>query len=239
MLTGLGMGLTFVPLSLVALAKVPHKDTGAAASLLNTGQQVGGAIGLAVLGTVAWSAVASNTRSAVAAAQPRARLRVRARVPGGGGDRDPRGDHRAGDDPGQEVGPGRHRPDGGPNRLSRGGRDVPLATPAAHPSFMRGHCSGRWRDGPVASLRTACPSASCAWTATRTSPPPTAVMPSGPSRCGTKSPDPARCKPHHKADRTATAACSPSIATTGPARDAGRSGHARRGGSVPSRVQSG
>ena len=68
MLTGLGMGLTFVPLSLVALAKVPHKDTGAAASLLNTGQQVGGAIGLAILGTVAWSAVASNTRSAVAAA---------------------------------------------------------------------------------------------------------------------------------------------------------------------------
>ncbi len=67
MLTGLGMGLTFVPLSLVALAKVPHKDTGAAASLLNTGQQVGGAIGLAILGTVAWSAVASNTRSAVAA----------------------------------------------------------------------------------------------------------------------------------------------------------------------------
>jgi EmrB/QacA subfamily drug resistance transporter len=67
MLTGLGMGLTFVPLSLVALTKVPHKDTGAAASLLNTGQQVGGAIGLAILGTVAWSAVASNTRSAIAA----------------------------------------------------------------------------------------------------------------------------------------------------------------------------
>jgi EmrB/QacA subfamily drug resistance transporter len=67
MLTGLGLGLTFVPLSLVALAKVPHEDTGVAASLLSTGQQVGGAIGLAILGTVAWSAVASNTRSAVAA----------------------------------------------------------------------------------------------------------------------------------------------------------------------------
>jgi predicted MFS family arabinose efflux permease len=68
MLTGLGLGLTFVPLSLVALAKVPHKDTGVAASLLNTGQQVGGAIGLAILGTVAWSAVASNTKSAITAA---------------------------------------------------------------------------------------------------------------------------------------------------------------------------
>src|SRR5260370_11488061 len=68
MVAGLGMGLTFVPLSLVALEKVPNKDSGVAASLLNTGQQVGGSIGLAILGTVAWSAVASNTKSAAAAA---------------------------------------------------------------------------------------------------------------------------------------------------------------------------
>jgi EmrB/QacA subfamily drug resistance transporter len=67
MLVGLGMGLTFVPLSLVALAKVPNKDAGVASALLNTGQQVGGSIGLAILGTVAWSAVASNTKSAIAA----------------------------------------------------------------------------------------------------------------------------------------------------------------------------
>ena len=51
----------------MALAKVPNKDTGVASSLLNTGQQVGGSIGLAILGTVAWSAVASNTKSAIAA----------------------------------------------------------------------------------------------------------------------------------------------------------------------------
>jgi len=38
-----------------------------ASSLLNVGQQVGGAVGLAILGTVAWSAVASNTKSAIAA----------------------------------------------------------------------------------------------------------------------------------------------------------------------------
>jgi hypothetical protein len=43
-------------------------DAGAASSLNNVGQQVGGSIGLAVLGTVAWSAVASNLRSAAAAA---------------------------------------------------------------------------------------------------------------------------------------------------------------------------
>jgi EmrB/QacA subfamily drug resistance transporter len=67
-LTGFGMGLTFVPLSLVSLAKVPNDDAGAASSLLNVGQQVGGSIGLAILGTVAWSAVASNLHSATVAA---------------------------------------------------------------------------------------------------------------------------------------------------------------------------
>jgi hypothetical protein len=46
---------------------VPDKDSGVASSLLNTGQQVGGSIGLAILGTVAWSAVSSNARSATAA----------------------------------------------------------------------------------------------------------------------------------------------------------------------------
>jgi MFS family permease len=68
MVTALGMGLIFVPISLVALAKVSNNDAGVASSLLNTGQQVGGALGLAVLGTVAWSAVASSLRSAGAAA---------------------------------------------------------------------------------------------------------------------------------------------------------------------------
>jgi EmrB/QacA subfamily drug resistance transporter len=67
-ITGIGMGTTFVPLSLVSLTKVRIDDSGVASSLLNTGQQVGGSIGLAILGTVAWSAVASNLRSATIAA---------------------------------------------------------------------------------------------------------------------------------------------------------------------------
>jgi predicted MFS family arabinose efflux permease len=66
MVAALGMGLMFVPMSLVALAKVADNDSGVASSLLNTGQQVGGSIGLAVLGTVAWSAFASNLRSSAA-----------------------------------------------------------------------------------------------------------------------------------------------------------------------------
>jgi hypothetical protein len=65
---GAGLGLVFVPSSLVILNRVNADDAGAASSLNNVGQQVGGSIGLAVVGTVAWSAVASSLRSAAAAA---------------------------------------------------------------------------------------------------------------------------------------------------------------------------
>ena len=68
MVTATGLGLIFVPLSLIALTKVANTDAGVASSLLNTGQQVGGALGLAVLGTVAWSAVSNSLRSQAAAA---------------------------------------------------------------------------------------------------------------------------------------------------------------------------
>jgi hypothetical protein len=71
LLTAAGLGLVFVPLSLVALAGVRDQDSGLASSLLNTGQQVGGAIGLATLGTVAWTAVADSSRSQIAAAAAR------------------------------------------------------------------------------------------------------------------------------------------------------------------------
>ena len=67
LLTSFGLGLLFVPLSLVALHGVAEQDAGVAASLLNTGQQVGGAIGLAALGTIAWSTVAGHLRHASAA----------------------------------------------------------------------------------------------------------------------------------------------------------------------------
>ena len=63
-----GLGMLFVPLQLVALTRVRDEDSGAASSLLNTGQQVGGAIGLAALGTVTWTAVAGSVRSQVAQA---------------------------------------------------------------------------------------------------------------------------------------------------------------------------
>ena len=67
LVTSCGLGLLFVPLSLVALHNVADQHSGVAASLLNTGQQVGGAIGLAALGTIAWSTVAGNLRNTTAA----------------------------------------------------------------------------------------------------------------------------------------------------------------------------
>jgi EmrB/QacA subfamily drug resistance transporter len=66
LVSSFGLGLVFVPLSLVALHKVARQDSGVASSLLNAGQQVGGAIGLALLGTVAWTAVADSVRTQVA-----------------------------------------------------------------------------------------------------------------------------------------------------------------------------
>jgi len=71
LVTGAGLGLLFVPLSLIALARVADADSGVAASMLNTGRQVGGSIGLAVLGTVAWTVVANGAHGAAAAGTAR------------------------------------------------------------------------------------------------------------------------------------------------------------------------
>jgi EmrB/QacA subfamily drug resistance transporter len=63
---GVGLGLLFVPLPLVALVRVGEADSGVASSLLNSGRQVGGSIGLAVLGTVAWTVIAHRAHGAAA-----------------------------------------------------------------------------------------------------------------------------------------------------------------------------
>jgi EmrB/QacA subfamily drug resistance transporter len=48
-------GLIFVPLTMTLVAGVSDEDSGVASSMFNAGQQVGGAVGLATIGTVAWS----------------------------------------------------------------------------------------------------------------------------------------------------------------------------------------
>jgi EmrB/QacA subfamily drug resistance transporter len=68
----LGMGLTFVPITLMATANVDGDDAGMASGLYNTAQQVGGALGLAVLSTLAASRTSSVLAHAGSSAASRA-----------------------------------------------------------------------------------------------------------------------------------------------------------------------
>jgi EmrB/QacA subfamily drug resistance transporter len=70
-LVSVGMGLTFVPVTLIATSGVPVDDAGLASGLFNTSQQVGGALGLAILSTLAAGATA-KTLSGVNGAPQRA-----------------------------------------------------------------------------------------------------------------------------------------------------------------------
>jgi EmrB/QacA subfamily drug resistance transporter len=53
LLIGVGLGFSFVPVSIAALAGVTGRDAGLASGLINTSQQIGGALGLAILTTIA------------------------------------------------------------------------------------------------------------------------------------------------------------------------------------------
>jgi len=65
LLIGFGIGFSFVPISIAALAGVQPAEAGLASGLINTSQQIGGALGIAALSTIATSrtadAVASGT----------------------------------------------------------------------------------------------------------------------------------------------------------------------------------
>jgi MFS family permease len=52
LLIGVGLGFSFVPISIAALGGVSGKEAGLASGLINTSQQIGGALGLAILTTV-------------------------------------------------------------------------------------------------------------------------------------------------------------------------------------------
>jgi EmrB/QacA subfamily drug resistance transporter len=80
MLASIGMGLTFVPITLIATSGIPGADAGLASGLYNTSQQIGGALGLAVLSTLAVNAT-ENTLADVGG-QPTPQQEAQALVDG-------------------------------------------------------------------------------------------------------------------------------------------------------------
>jgi EmrB/QacA subfamily drug resistance transporter len=55
-----GMGFSFVPISIAALAGVQPSEAGLASGLINTSQQIGGALGIAALSSIATSTTANH-----------------------------------------------------------------------------------------------------------------------------------------------------------------------------------
>jgi EmrB/QacA subfamily drug resistance transporter len=62
----LGLGFTFMPLTLAAVSQIDESDAGIASGVLNTTQQIGGSIGLAALTTVFVTVFASSITDAIA-----------------------------------------------------------------------------------------------------------------------------------------------------------------------------
>ena len=69
-LLGIGMGATFVSVTIAATSGVPHDEAGVASGLLNTSQQIGGAVGLAVLSGIAASATKDYLNNLHLTSQP-------------------------------------------------------------------------------------------------------------------------------------------------------------------------
>lgn len=58
-LMGLGMGMNFIAITVAATSGVPARESGLASGILNTSQQIGGALGLAILTGIASSSAAN------------------------------------------------------------------------------------------------------------------------------------------------------------------------------------
>ena len=69
LIIALGMALCFVPISIAALAGVKQAEAGLASGLINTSQQIGGAVGIALLSTIAISRTENEVASGTALPQ--------------------------------------------------------------------------------------------------------------------------------------------------------------------------
>ena len=65
LLAAVGLGFSFVPVTIAAVSGVPDREQGLASGLINTAQQVGGALGLAILSAVSISITGSSHDPAV------------------------------------------------------------------------------------------------------------------------------------------------------------------------------
>src|SRR5262249_29857025 len=52
LMVGFGLAFSFIPMSIAALAGIEHHEAGLASGLINTSQQIGGALGVAITSTV-------------------------------------------------------------------------------------------------------------------------------------------------------------------------------------------
>ncbi|MER6690764.1 MFS transporter [Streptomyces minutiscleroticus] len=76
LLLGLGMGTAFMPAMSLATHGVEARDAGVASAMVNTSQQVGGAIGTALLNTVAASATTAYLTDHIAGATTRSQQQL-------------------------------------------------------------------------------------------------------------------------------------------------------------------
>ena len=76
--SGLGLGTVLAPLLTVILSGVPPRDAGSASGVLTTFQQLGGAIGVAVVGVVFFGLLSSHATTSVAGVTPALRAQLTA-----------------------------------------------------------------------------------------------------------------------------------------------------------------
>ncbi|MDX3854195.1 MFS transporter [Streptomyces sp. AK02-01A] len=82
LMLGLGMGTAFMPAMSLATHGIEPRDAGVASAMVNTSQQVGGAIGTALLNTIAASATTAYVASHAATTGNRQLLELQALVEG-------------------------------------------------------------------------------------------------------------------------------------------------------------
>jgi hypothetical protein len=81
-LLGVGLGTTFMPAMSLATYGVEPRDSGIASAMINTSQQVGGAIGIALLNTIAASSTTAYVAANIGGSTPAEQVQVQAMVHG-------------------------------------------------------------------------------------------------------------------------------------------------------------